>query len=406
MSYKFLLIFLFVISVFLSADSFFSINDLQKFILPATILLVSAIFALSWALSDLFNSPELKAWVKIELRSFISGAILMILVLALFFGTNSVTYILTGQPDVSGAAINTLEGFTKPLEAAYSELVTASHYIGMAAGFGYSAPAWMYYFSYSFMNSPHSGVSALNSMVMQGATSISQGIFIYYTLIVLLDYFSKVIPPVILPIALSLRFIPFTKKIGNTLIALCIGAAIIFPVSVLLVSEFHNIAMKNIGTPTLDMEPFKSFSYPAIGWLCGGGDAVIGTAKAFIQVGEFVWGIIAGVACCAAFPPSCPINFVLCFTAASSVVYPITVGAYQALFWTIVAMDYNSFFGEVDVIGIYYSLSAFLETVIKYLLISVIDALLIIIITVVGTKSISMAIGGEGYFYGIQRLIG
>ncbi len=407
MNYKYLLISLFIISLIYSANPYFNLEDFQKYILPATILLVCAIFAISWALSDFFSSSELKAWVKIELRSFISGIVLMLLVITIFVGTNSAVQIFTGNSDSSliTMSISKLNGYNDILQNAYYDLIKASHYLGMISGFGYTAPTNMYFFSLSFMNSPHSGVSSLNSMIMQGATSISQAIFIYSTIIVILDYFLKIIPLVILPIALSLRLFPFTKKIGNTLIALSIGAAIIFPISVLIVSIFHDIAMEGVSNPVMDFSAFHSFSYPAIGWFCGDSNAIAEVAKTFAEINELGWGLIAGLIC-SAVPPGFFAYFIPCFTFTSEVVYPTALGVYQAAFWGIALADYASFFGEVDVAGIYNSLAVFLENVIWHVLMCVIDSLLIIIITVVGTKSVSMAIGGEGYFYGIQRLLG
>ncbi|MDD5022868.1 MAG: hypothetical protein PHU63_01740 [Candidatus ainarchaeum sp.] len=397
---------LLMILLFSSSFSyFFDLNFVSNYVLPATILAVSAGLGIMWMLSDMMANPELKAKVKMEVRSMISGGVLLVIVSALFFGANSTASILTGEPDVNSAASAQLDNFIQPLAPAFNDLVDASHYIGMMMGFGYSSPTNLWYASLTFVAMPHSGVRGLNSMIVSGAGAISGAIFIYSAINVLLEFFTAVVPYVILPLAFSLRFIPFTKKIGNTLIALCIGASLVFPVAVILTGYFHELAFKNIDPPDLNMGPFKSFHYPAVGWFCSDSDnPIVDVAKSFVNISDLGWGLIIGLIWCLATLPACA--FMAGWNFAVDFLFPMLNLVWQALFWVVALIDYNAFFGDVDAGGMYDSLANFLEITIYHVFMAYIDALMVIIITIVTTKSISGAIGGEAYLAGIQRFVG
>ncbi len=392
-----------------SHSDFFSLEIVKDVVLPTTILLVSLMLGLAWMASDMFSNPQLKAWVKTELRSLLAAGILLVLVYGLFFGTNSAASILTGEPNVNAAASAKLDSFIADLKPAYNDMVYASHYIGVISGFGYTAPTNLWFASFNFVNSPHSGIRALQSMVMQGASSVTQVFFIYLAIKILLEFFTTIVPTIILPLALSLRFIPFTKKLGNTLIAMCIGAAILFPVSVLIVGHFHELALTGISTPELDFGPFNEFRFPNIAWFCGGAETedepIVKIAKFFTSLSEIGWGVIVGLVC-SVFPPCFICYFQPCYQLVVNVIFPVINLVYSALFWIIALADFNSFFGTLDVPAMYNALADFLQIVTYYVLMAYLDLILIGILTIVTTKSVSSAIGGESYMVGIQKLIG
>lgn len=389
----------------ISFSQFFDFEMIGNYVLPGTILAVSALLGIAWMASDMFNNPQLKAWVKMELRSLVSAGVLLVLVYVLFFGTNSFASLITGEDNIGEAANIKLDSYMNVLKPAYEDMIRASHYVGIISGFGFTAPTFLWYASYNYVSSPHTGVRPLQTMIVQGAGSVSQVLFIYSAIKVLLQFFTTIVPTVILPIALSLRIIPYTKKIGTTLIALCIGAAIVFPISVILVGYFHDLAMVGVSLPKMDFGAFKQFGFPTIGWFCDG-SGIIGVAKGFASISELGWGIISGFACCLMFPYACWAAFKACFEFTINVVFPLINLIYQGLFWIIALIDYNSFFGELDAGLIYNSLANFLQLTTYRVLMGFVDAILIIVLTIVTTKSVSEIIGGEAYLVGIQKLVG
>lgn len=390
----------------LSFSYFFDLELVRDIIVPVTLVIVAAGLGIMWMMSDMFANPQMKAQVKMDIRSVFSGMVLLVLVLFLFASSDVVVSVFSGESNVKQSAEASLSSSSDALESAYYDLVKAAHYIGMIGGFGFSQPTPIYFFSFNFVSAPHGGIRGLSPMVMQGAGAISGALFIYRAIFVLLDFFTLIVPNVILPIALALRFIPFTKKIGNSLIALSIGAAIIFPISVVLVSEFHTRALSGIDPPDLDFAPFEEFHFPAVGWFCSNSDSsIINVAKSFVNISEIGWGIIVGIACCLAFPLSCPANFVACYQLVTNVIFPLATTIWQALFWVVALIDFQAFFGSVSVDKMYDALADFLQVVTYYVVTAYLDAILIAIITIVTTKSISGAIGGESYMAGIDRFI-
>ncbi len=393
----------------------------KDYLLPAIILIVIMMLSLTWLASDLFQNPQLKAWVKNELKELIVAFLVFVIVSSLFLSTNSFVELFTGEPDYQTFAINKLYGFRQQLITPLSEsLVPASHYLGMMTGYTYSFPIPAFFVSFSFTSSPHSGASSLPAMISQATNALTNGIFLYTGLIVLLKFLIYAVQ-YILPIALALRFIPFTRKTGATLIALCIGAAIIFPTSIIFASLIHDSIDASV--PSLDMSPIE-FEIPVnISDYCSASDAMerwgeaittlnigelfhprnaIPFGLAFLKIGEMVYALIKCSLCCVADP----FTFVACYFAESMVIYNLIATLYEIIaIATFVIPNITANVTGIDVIEIYEALIPVLEGINNLMVLSIIDSLFIGIITIVGTKSISGAFGGQHYLPLVERFL-
>ncbi len=412
---RFVAIFFFVTTMMLSVsfavDEFNIVQSgLFWIVLPATAITVIVIISLASMLSHAFNMPQLEAWAKIEFREFIIGVILSVIVLSIFL-TPDLISILTGTPNFVTSSINTLTVFRDNyLLVAYTSTIYASHELTLLTGYRYIYPISFLYFSHTDVTAPFTGVGTLLLLVSHAAAGLSTAIMVYNSTIVLLEFF-LVASVLLLPFALSLRLIPFSRRLGTTMIALCVGAYIFLPFSVFLVSQFHT----QINLVDLDkMIELSSSELNAIHLTIpiGFGDLCKNDAfKLFTSLPGEIWGIISGISYCI---PSCAgtgPGYAACYTACFASVWSYTVYHAYPFANDIVQLTYGTSFylanklSGIDAGIVYNIIHEFLKGVNSIVLLSYINVLVIGIITYVGIRSVSTALGGEYMLPAIQKLI-
>lgn len=361
-------------------------------IFPIVAMIMVVILAMLYMASQMFSLPGLNAWVKTEIKEFIVGAIMVAIVLGVFFSTTGLVSVLTGKDNPETAAQDAFKPVTNSLNEAYRDIIRASQEMTLLAGYSYNFPAVpLFYFTYTDLSAPYSGAGQILSALSQSASAVSNSLMVYLSLSVLMQFFSFA-SLIILPFALSLRIIPFTRQLGSTLIALAIGGYIIFPSAIILTGELHKLI--EIPKPNLSDSQLENMhmDIPA-----GFGAFCESDMKWFAATGELGWGFAICIPCSffGCFP--------VCFPLVTEVIYPAVMEAFQLVYgWSFYAaaksMDYG--IGEV-----YDTLAPFLQETGNLIVISYVDAILVSLITIITVKGVSTALGGEYFMAGIQRLV-
>lgn len=375
--------------VLVGMDNFFAIT-------APVCLIVITLLAMTYMASKALSQPQLEAWTKLELREFIVGMIVILLVISIVESANISLFYLTGYDgDLTSYAVSRLTSFANPLVSAYEDAIEASHHLTLLSGYSFSYPVSAWYFSFSFHISPYGGYSSLIVMLYHATQGLTNAILIYNAAALFVDFFSKS-AIVLLPFAMALRIIPFTRQAGTTLIALCLGAYFFFPFSVFLVSKFHDVISP--ATPII-----ADFSSMQVDIPLGFGELCKGWAKDFASIPGEIWG----VAICAPIAIACWAGYAACFAQCwqfvTSVMYPMVVMFGQLGYGMMLFMA--NMMADKNITEIYYVLKPFLQAVNERVVLCYIDVIVIATITYVGVKSVSSALGGEYFLAGIQRLI-
>ena len=366
--------------------------DMFSAVFPIVAMIMIVILAMLYMVSQMFSLPALNAWVKTEIREFIVGAIVIAIVLGVFFGTTGFVSVLTGKDNPEKAAQDAFKPVVDNLNEAYRDIIRVSQEMTLIAGYSYNFPALpLFYFTYTDLSAPYSGVGQVLSALSQTASAVSNSLMVYLSLSVLMQFFSFA-SLVILPFALSLRIIPFTRQLGSTLIALSIGGYILFPSAIIIVGELHNLI--EIPKPNLSDGQISKLhmEIPA-----GFGAFCESDIKWFAATGEIGWGFAFCLPCS---PFGC---FPVCFPLVTEVIYPAIMESFQLIYgWTFYAAAKTM---DFDVGEIYDTLAPFLQEIGNLVVISYVDTILVALITIITVKGVSTALGGEYFMAGIQRLV-
>ncbi|MEK6978788.1 MAG: hypothetical protein AABW86_01070 [Candidatus Micrarchaeota archaeon] len=365
--------------------------DMLSAVFPIVAMIMIVILAMLYMASQMFSLPALNAWVKTEIKEFIVGAIVVAIVLGVFFGTTGVVSILTGKDNPEKAAQDAFKPVTSALNEAYHDVIRVSQEMTLLAGYSYNFAALpLFYFNYTDLSAPYSGVGQVLSALSQSASAMSNALMVYLSLSVLMQFFSFA-SLVILPFALSLRIIPFTRQLGSTLIALSIGGYILLPASIIIVGELHSLI--EIPKPNLSDSQISNMHMEIP---VGFGAFCESDMKWFAAFGEIPWGIITCI-------PALPYGFWPCFELVTKVIYPDIMEVFQLVYgWSFYA---TAKFMDVDVGAIYDTIAPFLQEVGNLVVISYVDTILVALLTIITVKGVSTALGGEYFMAGIQRLV-
>ena len=379
----------------LASLSFAGLIDNSQYMLGGTIMLVIIILALLNMFASSLELPQLEAWVKTEIRELIAGAILIIIVFALFNASTGVVSILTGVTNLNSYTNTFFNNRIAAINTGYIALLKAFHYLGIKSGFSTSVGIPLYFTGISLGGAPYSGYGTLFLFLSQASQGLSTSLFIYEGMKVLMGFLVSVASP-LLYIAFIFRVIPFTRHLGNTLIALVVGAGILLPLSIILVAQLHT--MITIPNPDITDAAFEN----GIGTAPSGtfpkpvcSNLVVRTA---LQITEYGWVLIFCTPL--AWIPG---YFPICQNLIIWLLYPLY---FVSLFLGWGRQLLSLTYGSGTTIGTAFDvLFPFLANVTKTVVLSYIDVVVVGIVTIIGTKSISSALGGEVFLSGIQRLL-
>ena len=202
-------------------------------------------------LARLFNSETFTAWAKKEIAEFIFSTILIFVILITISQTNiDIKNLITKkQNEVDFSYFNNLcfmaaEALTENIY--YYSIISSYNYnynlginikdfIDFPFNVGYNKVSSMYpgYGSNFLLNQLYFGVdSAFNVLFSLTATKI-----VY-------DYLVFCIYSFIFPLAIFLRFFPFTRKAGGYLLGFCLAILFVFPFAFNLASILGNATIQ------------------------------------------------------------------------------------------------------------------------------------------------------------------
>lgn len=369
--------------------------------LPAIIVIVIMVLAIMWMIAEPLNLPQLKAWVKLEIRELIIAAILIGIIYSAFFAERTITKVLTGVDGYVGVARGTLNNLLQKHENVFKDIIILSSKMTSLSGysFNYGVPIGIWA-SFSFPKPTLTGASAILGPITFAAQAEANAILLYKAMVVFLDFFESTILSVILPLGFVLRVIPFSRQLGNTLIALSLGAIVLYPFSLILISKAHELPGFSLPAADLsdnDVESLEVTIPAPLKQMCEAS-----FARYFIGLNEIGWGLLIAIPVCAG--PQFAACFPPLFSAIANFWYPWIVNFGLQITMSNVLLITQAI-TEISANTIFTITNDFLMDVTNLIVISIIDVLVIAIITIIGTKSISAALGGEAYLIGIQRLV-
>lgn len=375
-------------------------EDTLYLILGFVIFVVVVMLAIVYMMSKSLNLPQLEAWAKTEVRELFVAAALVVIV-GMVLASSNLVAVLSGAEHPEDEARDFLNGMKDQTETGYIRLMRLMHYLTVRTGFSSLVPLPTPYVYSTYMVGPSGGFSVL----MGPITMASQGLinaWMTYTGILMFYEFVLKAASIILPIGFMFRFIPFTRKIGNTVLALAIGGKILLPLGILLVGYFHGlITVPDLTIPesAIDDLDISGLISPFLS-ICS-----ITAIRVLLNMNETIFGLVTCLP--VAWIPGA---FPVCFNLMTQIVYPIMMLIFK--------IGYAAYFTSIGIIN---SLSGtamgltggegadivydFLIQVNNYALVAYIDAIFIALISYGGTKAISGALGGEYMMPAVSRLV-
>jgi len=371
-------------------------------VVPGIILITAIFIAIMFAVSDMLASPSLAAWTKSELRELVAGVLLVVIIYSLFITSKGVSTAITGTEDYVGLSVhiidNMIENKTSGYDTAYKNIIRAATRIRIGASYGPYLTVPLWYFSLLYSSAPLSGISIMLIPLGSATQGLTNVIFIYEGLRLLILFFDATVPSIILPLALAIRIIPFTRRAGNTLIAVSLAAIVLLPFSVILAGEVNKL----IDYPDVTIPNINKLD--ANSWLMELPSIFCDQPAIRFPLSLTEWGFSALVCLPAiVFPPA----YAACVPFVAQVVYPLIIEIVKLVQLGLLVM----WLAGAETIGYGWAddvadvLLPFLQNVNNVVLVGYLDFILIAIITVSGARSISTALGGEWYLAGVERLI-
>ncbi len=381
--------------IFLLGAASAASTDLTPLV-PAVAVVVMVMLAITNMLAVSLSNPGVEAWAKSEIREFVAGVVLIALVIGMFIASDGVSFALTGEADYVAKSQDVINGWVGRLIATYKDVIEAAQKIRVAASYASGTNIAIWFFSLSYQTSPLSGAALFLVPLSLATQGLTNAIYLCESVKMLVAFFKVVTPKVLLPISFSMRLIPFTRKTGNTLIAISLATIVFLPASVIFADYLNNeiqlpdARIDDLGA--LDSDPYPIYAFGAI---C--------ESKFFRILFSMTDPLFALIVC---LPIAwIPGAFPACFDLVWHVVYPIMSMVFQIvnaiLMITWEAAVNPTSYGE-DVFG---QLRPFLAELSNLVMVIYLDIVFITLITISGARSISAVIGGDWYMAGVQRLI-
>jgi hypothetical protein len=380
------------------------------------VVMAAAFLGLAYMASKLLELQVLEAWVKIELGELVKSMVIAVFCVALIASVNAASGFLVGEQgatNVIAAAQGSLEMLYNDAHSLYMKLAVAYFHTAKTASYSYMAgTSAAGYFTISYSAAPGSGMSPLVMELGQALDAVANYMMLAASQAAFLQFFGTA-AAVMLPVGIFLRSFSFTRRLGGTLLAATIGAAVIYPASLLLAGEVYqtfqpalqanieNVAVAEAGSPPLSsvvcnefMKQFIQSPIPLIG-------------------GENGWWIIVCIPVCAILAAVDPTGstFATCFFQTCkqvvNLVFMIIKSLFPILLWATVFSTMDAGIKPDKLMEDYYQpiLDYALPTVAQFAVISLVTFLIPIIITLSLLRALSLSFGGEAQLYGLSRLV-
>ncbi len=371
---------------------------------PVVAIIVMIFLAISSMFATAISDPRLEAWTKSEIREFVAGILLVALVLTFFIGTTGISVAVTGQESYVTASQNIVESWINGYASTYEYIISGASRIRAAATYApyMNIPLW--YVSISYSTNPLSGVGIVLSTFNLAAQGVTNAMFLAEGLRLLIAFLKVTVPVILLPLSFCLRLIPFTRKTGNTMIAISLAGIVFLPFGVILADDLNSLIEPakypnpQMELSTLDADPFGMVAFE---WACE-----TEPIRLLLSLTDWLFALIVCIPLL--LTPWTIALYPQCFYLVKEVIYPLILWIFQfgsmalLLAWE---LSYGGPATDVYVDDVWGVVQPFFRDLNNLVLIGYIDFILIGIVTIAGARSLSAALGGEWYMAGIQRLI-
>jgi|GEM_PF-1006205 len=378
------------------------------------VLMASSFLGLAYMAAKLFELQLLDAWVRVELGELMKSVVIAVFCIALIASVNSASQFLAGESgtaNVIGNAKASMEMLYGDANALYMKLALAYFNIAKITGYSYTAgTSSLIFFTISYSASPGSGLSPLLGEVGQALDAVASYMMLASAQAAFLQFFSTA-AVVMLPVGIFLRSFSFTRRLGGTLLAATIAAAVVYPSSVQLSNEVYQTFREDLQQSTEKVMVQETGNPPLTSVVCSQ------FMKTFVQSpipiigGENGWHIVVCLPLCAALSIIPGFDFTLCYQFTCKYIIKVIFAVVKALFPIIL---YASVFISTDLgsqpgvlLDDYYTPIAeyALPAVAKFTVISLFTFLIPIIITLTLLRALAISFGGEAQLYGLSKLV-
>ncbi|MEW6528490.1 MAG: hypothetical protein AB1391_01230 [Candidatus Micrarchaeota archaeon] len=388
-------------------------------IVPIGGLLAVFIIAIFYMASQFLQNPQLEAWTKNELKELmIAGITISIVYVAMSVSTGELLGTITGYADKSDliSGIETkFNEFENALLNDYNHLIKASNRFGMLSSYTYSQSAG-FIIMFGKTDAPLLGAGGMMQSLSILASSASNGILIYEAMKIFLKFFFDTSINYLLPIAFVFRMLPFTRKIGGTLIALALAGVFIFPFSMVLAATVHDsVGVTHSQMTSPDFEKITLKLDNRITEMC-----TDSTLRLLVSLSEYGWWAMICPIYCSIFAAACGPGAPACFAACipptpggicfSSYVYPLynyIQTAYSIASSIALVTSARNVVPNVESSGVIFDIltNKLIVPVSVAASLPLMEVVLVGALTVVGARSLSSALGGDIAISGLERLI-
>lgn len=417
------LVFILALSFTVVHAGFFDFLNFEDALVPTVSLgligavISSVLIAVAYMLGSALNMPNLTGWAKEQLGTLVTGALILVVVVMIILSLGPIARLITGNESITtffdyrDAALDTIDNMMSYVKGRVPPLVEGyyilSKYTTFSRSTTYSALKYIVYFT---SKAPNAGLSPLQMTISNAINWLMRSMVWLASLkAVIKAIFSLGL--LLLITGIMLRFIPFTVKLGNTLIAFMLGMILMFPMSILIGGKVWEAAQP----PPTHLNIPDPGTPPLFSVVCS---PVIGT---FFGTTEYGWWlVICTPVCtglCVASGPAFPSCFWdcwrpgvddiveggFCFEMVETWYYYILI-TWQLTYSAILSSWGNLSQAQVDQITETVYHDGFYPAVYTLVTIALIT-FYSIILTIGAIRSISIALGGEVYFYGLAKII-
>ncbi|MCX6771992.1 MAG: hypothetical protein NTX79_08150 [Candidatus Micrarchaeota archaeon] len=395
------------------------------------VIMSAAFIGLAYMASQLFQIRMLEGWVRIELGELATSMVIAVFCVALIATTNAAAQFLTCAPCAPGDincepcptdVISASQQFMATLygdgHALYSKLAIVYFNVAKVASYSYTAGTSIGgYATISYSSSPASGMSPLVSEVGQALDSVANYMLLAAAQAAFLKFFGAA-SLVMLPVGIFLRSFSFTRRLGATLLAATIAAAVIYPASVLLSQQVYNTfapEMKGLdanggGTPFGNVKVKDAENPPASSVVCNTYMQYFVQSPLPFLGGEIGWWVVVGTPICLIVAIAGGAGFIPCMSSVYQIIswiFMLLKAIFPILLFVsvFVAME-NGTKTDKLLNDFYTPLHDYvLPAVAKFAVLSLATFIIPIIITLSLLRGFATMFGGEAQLYGLSKMI-
>jgi len=384
--------------------------------------MASAFLGLAYMASQLFQLPMLEAWVKIELGELVKSMVIAAFCIALLASVNGAAAFLSGedsnsQTTVAGSAGSFMRVLYNDGQTLYLKLALIYFNVAKVASFSYSAGLSLGgYASVSYSSSPAAGLSPLLGEIGQAMDTVGNFMLLASAQAAFLRFFTTA-STVMLPVGIFLRSFSFTRKVGGTLLAATIAAAVIYPSSILLSREVYLTFADEMkgGNNFADVKVPNAKNPPSADVVCNPDVQKFVRSPIPLVGGETGWWITVCIPVCLIVAAASTVGFAAAFATCFmetcknviNIVFMILKALFPVLLWLSVFMPFENHLSPTQLIKEFYEpLQQFvLPAVVKFSVLSLVTFIIPIIITLSLLRNLATAFGGEAQLYGLSKLV-